>query len=759
MTDATVTTRSGPRNRPSSVPVPHIDRTAESWCRVPRLRGGTLRRERLLRRLAQTADVPLSLIVAPAGYGKTTLLVHWLDRDTRAVAWVSIDESDNEPDRFGTSIALAIEASGVLGRRGRHLRLARADGVPPVVAELATALQQPEQPFVLVLDDVHRLHSPAAADALRRIADAVPQGSQLVVASRQDPALPIGRLRADGRLVDLRQGDLVMSRREAGTMLRLAGLDLAAEDVLVLRERTEGWPAGLYLAALSLRGKHDMRRAVSRFGGDDRLVADYLRDELLGPLEADQRAFLRRTSVLDSLSGPVCDAVLGSWGSGEVLRHMSRSNVLIFPLDSADATYRYHGALARMLQAELGRVEPQYEGELHRRASRWYADAGDLTHAVAHAVQGGDVERAGDLLWRFAAERVLDGHATDVRRWLDCLSTDQIAGRPTLALAAAATHLASGERDQIENWTATAARGAGACDDASVAAGIAMMQAVVERDGVARMARDAARAYEDMRDDSPWRALCCLLQGVGESLGDDMESARTRLEEGARRGAIAGRCVQVLCLAQLALIALDDADWEQGPLLASRARAQTERLDLTEYPTCALVYAVSALVRAYRGRVEDAQADRRRATELLTLLVDFAPWYEVETRIVLARAALRLGDVTGTRTLLGEASRILPRAGDAIVLERWIGELWSLVETFTATALVGPSSLTTAELRVLALMPTHLSFREMGGRLHVSANTVKTHAHAVYRKLDVCSRSEAVIRACETGLLDVDVEA
>jgi LuxR family maltose regulon positive regulatory protein len=159
-------------------------------------------------------------------------------------------------------------------------------------------------------------------------------------------------------------------------------------------------------------------------------------------------------------------------------------------------------------------------------------------------------------------------------------------------------------------------------------------------------------------------------------------------------------------------------------------------------------------VRAHRDRVEDAQADRRRATELLTTLVDYVPWYDIETRVVLARAALRLGDVTGTRTVLAEAARILARSRDAVVLREWIDGLWSQVDAFAVTALVGPSSLTTAELRVLALLPTHLSFREIGRRLHVSANTIKTHAHAVYRKLDVCSRSEAVVRARETGLLD-----
>jgi LuxR family maltose regulon positive regulatory protein len=715
---------------------------------LPAVRGGTLRRERLLRRLAQTTEVPITLLVAPAGYGKTMLLVHWLAGDSRAVAWVSVGDREDDPGRLGSSIARALGTSADAARHSRHLRIA-GDRARDVEG-LAETLRRAEQPFVLVLDDVHRLSSPRAVAALRTIADAVPRGSQLVLASRQEPALPIGRLRAEGRLVDLRAADLVMTRREAAVMLSLAGLELPAEDVLVLLERTEGWPVGLYLAAVSLGGKQDVHRAVSRFGGDDRLMSDYVRDELLDGLDDDQRAFMRRTSVLENLSGSLCDAVLESRGSGEALRHMSRSNVLMVPLDSADGEYRYHAALARMLRAELGRVEPQFEAELHQRASAWYAAAGDVDRAITHAIQGGDVERAGEMLWSSAAEQVLDGRASTVRRRLAELATHEIASHPTLALTAAATHLADGARDQVDHWTSVAA----SADDTRFTAGIALMRAAVARDGIAAMAADAAQAYEGLPDDSPWRSLCCLLQGVGEYLAGDGEPAVARLEEGARRGAIGARSVQILCLAQLALAAVDDGDWEQGRLLASRARAQVERLDVAGSPTYALVYAVSALARAHRDRVDDAQADRRKAIELLTMLVDYIPWYEVQTRIVLARTALRLGDVTGTRTLLGEASRMLARADDAVVLRRWLDELWSQTEAFTVTALVGPSSLTTAELRVLALMPTHLSFREIGRRLHVSANTVKTHAHAVYRKLDVCSRSEAVVRATETGLLD-----
>ena len=433
---------------------------------------------------------------------------------------------------------------------------------------------------------------------------------------------------------------------------------------------------------------------------------------------------------------------------------MSRSNLLVVPLDDADGSYRYHPLLGDMLQAELRRARPQCEAELHRRASDWYARTGDADRAIDHAIDAGDAERAGELLWATAAARVFDGRGAEVRRRLERFTPEEIAAHPTLALTAASQHLAKGERDLVEHWTAAAERRLDGSAPASLYAGVAAMRAAVARDGIDEMVSDAARAYGRSPEDSPWRSFCCLLRGVGEHLRGDAATARTHLEEGARRGAIAAPSIQSLCLAQLALLALEDDDWEQGPLLAARARAQVDRFGIERHPAAALVFAVSALVRAHRERVEDAQADRRRAVEVLTSLVDYVPWYDAEARVVLARAALRLGDVTGTRTLLGEASRALSHEPAAVVLRGWVDELWAQVEAFTLTELVGPSSLTTAELRVLALMPTHLSFREMGGQLHVSGNTVKTHAHAVYRKLDVCSRSEAVVRARSTGLLD-----
>jgi LuxR family maltose regulon positive regulatory protein len=733
---------------------PHLRiANAQPVRRSPRLHSAILPRDRLLRRLAQSAHVPFVLLVAPAGYGKTTLLAQWVQSEHRRTAWISLTDDDDDPHRLLALITRALDEL----QPGRLRSVPDADA-PTSLTSLMAALERLDEAFLMVLDDVHRLRSPAALDALATIAELVPEGSQLALASRAEPALPIGRLRAQGRLVDLRTGDLVMTRREATTMLSLAGLELPPDDVLVLLERTEGWPAGLYLAALSLRERPDRHRAVTGFAGDDRLAADYLRDELLSRLDPEQLDFLCGASVLDTLTGHVCDAVLDRTGSGGDLRRLSRSNALVAVIDTTDGTYRCHPMLTRMLRAELHREDPVREAELHRRASDWFAFRGDADRAIDHAIEAGDIARAGELLWSGAANHVLGGRKDKVRSWLDRFPREQICAHPTLSLTAAAFHLAAGERDLTEHWTATAERATSEASSPAVLAGVAVMRAAVARDGIVAMAADASRAYALAPEDSPWLSLCCLLQGVANHLQGDREAARSALEEGARRGAIAAPGIQVLCLAQLALLALEEGDWEQGPLLASRALAQVERCRLAEYPTCALVYAVSALVRAHRDRIEDAQADRQRAAELLGMLVDHVPWYEIETRVVLARATLRLGDVTGTRRLLAEAGRMPARTRDAMVLREWIDDLWSQLDAFSVTALVGPLSLTTAELRVLALLPTHLSFPEMGRRLHVSANTIKTHAHAVYRKLGVCSRSDAVVRARETGLLDLDTE-
>jgi LuxR family transcriptional regulator, maltose regulon positive regulatory protein len=740
----------GPRTGPSLRHAFPAEPAAVARTRPP-FRPGLVARGRLVERLADARDVPLALVVAPAGYGKTTALLEWAEEDPRPFAWIAVDHDDNDAARLLAAIALALDEIEPVGRAiFAALSACRPEQVDIVARRLGEAVAARRRPFVLVLDDVHVLTAPGAHDVLSVLLDHVPPGSQLALASRTEPALPVGRLRAHRRVVELRARDLVMTRAEAG--LLLTGLGLRSRDIDMLVQRTEGWPAGLYLAALSLQDQPDRDRALAAFAGDDRLVADYLRDELLADLPRDRLSFLTRTSVLDDLSGPLCDAVLARPGSGGTLRELARSNLMLVPLDRADGRYRYHGLFADMLQAELRRIEPEYESKVHRRASSWHAGRGEVERAIHHAIAAGEVEVAGDLLWEVAAGYVTDGRHTMIRRWLDRFTPEQIAGHAPLALAAATSELATGDSDLVEHWCAAADRGA-----EPTAAGepvVTILRALIARDGLGRMHDDAAGASALVSDDPPWLALCALLRGAALHLTGERDRAREHLEDGVRHGAVAAPSVQVLCLAQLGVLASEENDWTTAELCISRARMQVERVGLADYPLAALVYAASALDRAHRGRVDDAQRDMREGARLLAMLADFTPWYEAETRLLLAAAALRLSDVVGARTLLAEASRLAARAPDAVVLKAWLDDLWARADAFSSAAILGPTSLTTAELRVLRLLPTHLSFREIAGRLQVSANTIKTQAHAVYRKLDASSRTEAVSSARLLGLLD-----
>jgi LuxR family maltose regulon positive regulatory protein len=465
-----------------------------------------------------------------------------------------------------------------------------------------------------------------------------------------------------------------------------------------------------------------------------------------------------RTSVLDRLSGPLCDAVLERRDSSRMLAELARSNPLLVALDRRDEWYRYHALLAGTLQGELRRLEPERELELHRRASTWHAEHGDTDQAITHAIAARDPGRVGDLLWRNVARFVLRGRNGSIDGWLGAFTEEEVTDVPALALFAAVAQLARGDGNQLRHWTSAAARGlaqAAPGDGASgLEAGVVVMRAALGAKGMRAMRDEAARAYRLEPEDSTLRSICCLVEGVARQLTDDRERARAVLEEGAQRGAVGAPTIQTLCLAQLALLALDDDDLETAEACAARARTQAERFELAEYPTEASVFAVSALVRATGGRVADATRDLRHSQRLLAMLTDFLPWFEVEVRIALARAALRLSDVRTARALLAEASRFLRRTPGAVVLRHWLDEVRIQADAVSDAAAGEGWALTTAELRVLQFLPSHLSFPDVAERLCVSPNTVKTHARAVYRKLDASSRAEAVAHAREAGLLD-----
>ena len=727
----------------------------------PPVRAGWISRESVLRRLTGNPQVPVALVVAPAGYGKTSVLTEWAERDDRPFAWIAIEEADNDPGRLLGSIAGALHDLEPIGPdvfgalSAPHPRFSSA-----ALARLGQYLSGRVHDFVLVLDDLQLLHDHDSLDVLSAVADHLRPGSQLALGARGDPPLHLGRLRAQGKLLELRARDLAMAEAEGAQLFAEAGVRLDDAEVRTLVHRTEGWPVGLYLASLALRDQADMGRAVANFAGDDRIVTDYVRDELLSQLSPARIRFLMRTSVLDRLSGPLCDALLERTGSSSELRAMSRDNLLLIPLDRTDEWYRYHTLLLDTLRDELHRREPEREAELHRRASAWYAERDDPDRAIEHALAAQDIRRAGDLMWASVPLYNTRGRLATVQRWLGRVPQEEVAAYAPLALTAAFCCLNTGEGGLVSQWTEVAARAIerDGTDDgaASLRSAVAILRAARARDGIARMGEDAARAYQLESDESPWRTLCCFLHGVAQHLAGDRDGARRRLEEGASRAALANvPQMHALCLAQLAVLARDNAGGRDNGPQAVHAKSQVEHSGLSDYPTMALVFAAVADHHAQRGQVDEAASEMSQALGLLAMLGDdYAPWYHVEVRALLARVALRLSDVPTARGQLGEAERYLRLTPDAVVLKELLDEATAQAEAVLKSSIIAPSSLTTAELRVLQLLPTHLSFREIAGELYVSTNTVKTQAHAAYRKLDASSRSEAVERGRLLGLLD-----
>lgn len=722
---------------------------------LPGHRSPLVQRPRLLAKL-QDSSASVVLLKAPSGYGKSVLIEQWAERDPRTFASIILSDQHNDPVMLVASI---VEALDPIEPVPAEVDVALANPDPnmegAVLPRLGKALAERKVPFVLVLEDFERIGSPAAMAAVATIAGQIAAGSQLVLATRTEPALPLGRLRAHRGLAELGREDLVMTTYECEELLAALGLELTAKQREILVARTEGWPAALYLAGLALSEVPDLGRAIARFAGDDRFVVDYIRDEFLDSVSRRQLEFLQRASVLDRLSGGLCDAMLQRSGSAALLRDLSRSNMLLTPLDRRDEWFRFHPLFREMLRAELRRVEPEIEAELNRRASDWWAAEGDWDRAISHAIDGEALDRAGELLWMGIPAYTTRGRNATVIGWLDHLGERAVATDAFLSLTASYAYITQGAGGKTEHWATVAAglieREPPSEKKTVLSASLGLIEAALARDGVEAIAERSALAAEMLPDDSPWMSMCRLIEGVGLHLRGLRAQARERLVDGARRGAVGAPNVQVLCLSQLALLAIEEDDWQLAEMLASQGRAQVDRSGLGDYPVIALALAVSAQVRSRTGRLEEAAADMRHGARLLADLDEFPSWFEAETSIALARTAARLGDPAAARRSLADGARAARRTPGAIVLEEWIGQTGEAIEAVSVSA---ASDLTPAELRVLQFLPTHLSFPQIAGQVFVSPNTVKTQAQGVYRKLGVSSRRAAVERARAAGLLD-----
>jgi LuxR family maltose regulon positive regulatory protein len=426
---------------------------------VPRSRRGLVPRPRLSERLDRGTASKLTLVSAPAGFGKTTLLTEWLaagpaapDRE-RLVAWLSLDRGDNDPVSFWTYVIAALRtvAAGVGERALAFLQAPQPPPIETVLTALLNDLGATASEIVLVLDDYHVVEAGEVQDGMAFLLDHLPPWLHVVIASRADPALPLARWRARGELVETRAAELRFTPDEAAVYLNeTMGLELTAPDVAALEGRTEGWIAALQLAALSMQGRDDAAGFIAGFAGDDRYVVDYLAEEVLQRQPDRVQAFLLQTSILDRLSGPLCDAVTGQGGGRAMLEALDRGNLFLVPLDDRRRWYRYHHLFADVLQARLLDERPGQVPDLHRRASEWFERSGEQSVAIDHALAGGDFGRAADLVERAISVMSQTRQEATVRGWLEMIPEDVIQVRPVLSVGMAWVLLSDGEFEGVE---------------------------------------------------------------------------------------------------------------------------------------------------------------------------------------------------------------------------------------------------------------------------------------------------------------------
>ena len=731
---------------------------------APPIRPGTITKSDVIARLSAAA-VPFATVVAPAGYGKTTLLARWAEADARPFAWVALDGRDDDAVVLLRHIAAAIH---------------RVEPVPPEVLDalsgpggsgwatrvprVGSALAARERPLVLVLDDLHAVANPACLDALAELFRYVPAGSQVAVASREEPALPLARWRTQGQVEEIGVPDLRLNEHEAELLLVAAGVEVDASELSELTERTEGWPAGLYLAALSMQKGGASSAGAEGFNGDDRFVSDYFRFELLSRLPAAEARLLTHTSILDRMSGGLCDAVLQTTGSAQTLETLERTNHFVVPLDRRGEWYRYHHLFGQLLRNELERGEPEAVSVLNARAMAWCIENDLPEEAIAYGLAAGEKEIVAGLIDALSPPLYYDGRLATVEEWLGWFGDDELVHYPALAVYGAWWRALTGRAEEAERWLALAdgavSRIPLSDGSATIEPWVATLRAHMMSDGVEQALADADGALDQLSADSFWVPTALLGRGVAHALLGSTGRAVVDLSATVEAGLATGSVEEVfLAQGQLALLAAKEGAWGEAGRLARAAAARVEESGLSDYSSSAIVHAATARVALHEARPQDVRAALARAHRLRPLLDHGIPWVAVQVGLELTRAHLALAEANAARTILRETERVLELRPNMGFLVEDARELRDHVEATEGPAGAWAMSLTGAELRLLPYLATHLTFPEIATRLFLSRNTIKTEAVSVYRKLGASSRSQAIERAVEVGLLEPSIFA
>ena len=719
-----------------------------------RTRPELLHRHDLVEGLLAHREVPCVVLCAGAGYGKSTLARQWADADPRPAAWVAVDEEDRDPVVLLRKVLGSLHESNPPpdegAARGTTASLDR------MVSGLSAALEGDHEPFLLILDDVHLAAGRQSAGLLERLICLVPVGSQIALCGRSEPPIHLARRILSGDVFHLGQAELAFTDAEARIVVRQTLAQIDDDALRSLVSWAEGWPAGLHLALLALDDGSDAGESVALWKRADRRMTEYFREEVLERMPESVRSFLIRTSILDRLSGPLCDAVLDESGSGPLLEELASSeNLFVVACGSDREWFRCHHMFADLLQAELRRAAPHDEVLLRRRAAGWLQLHGEGNAAFRQSMAAGDLDLAAEVVYQNLFPAIDDGRLATLELWLQEFSPPDIRQRATLALAAGWLALVSGRAGETEHWLEVVEH----YDDgeplpdgtASVTVAWAALAMSTGHGGI-KMARRSARTVREAGPDgSPWWTLSVLIEAVAVYLAGESPDA-VKLFECAEFALRGSGLLHPIALAYLALAHM--ARNESGnQRFAQQAVDEIREGGLEDVGILSVVHCVHALDAANRGASDESLAAAEKASGIMDR-ADPAPRSVILQGLILAEAAHRRGDDQEAATRLARAEALLPAEPDAVVLSDWVDQLAEQISSQEGSQqILSDLGITEAERRVLLQLPTCLSLEDIGHHLFISRNTVKSHVVSIYRKLRVSGRSAAVNRAERLDLL------
>lgn len=649
---------------------------------IPPRRAALTRRDRLVSQLNEGMHCKLALVAAPAGFGKTTLVTTWVAENNTPTAWLSLDSTDADPSRFLTYLVAAVQT--VVPGVGEHaleaLQFSQTLQVEAILTGLINDLDTIDHPIVLVLDDYHLVNISPVNNAVAFLLDHLPPSVHIVITTREDPQLPLPRLRARGEMIDLRAADLRFTTHEAAQFLEhVMDLDISADDVAVLETRTEGWIAGLQLAALSMHGRDDLGGFIQAFAGDDRFIIDYLVEEVLRRQPPDVRRFLLQTSMLQRMSGSLCDAVTARNDSTALLESLERANLFVVSLDNKRQWYRYHQLFAEVLRATARDDGPDALASRHRRASEWFEHHAMPHDAIRHAFAANDSMRAARLI-ELVAVRMLGTSSEEMLwGWLESLPDALVARMPVVAtyygfasFSRAGLDAAESRFRSAEQWLD--ASGDTAAGEMIVANEVAFRSlpgtiavgraysagARADIAGTIRFARQALSMTPE--DDDLWRGAALAVLGIGLWTLGELDTAYQSFDEGKSRLEKAGYMqFQIVSVHILADIRLAQARLREAERIYTRSLALATRNGAALWGTADTLVGLSELCLE-RNNIESALQFLHRSKELgdhAGLLDTRHRWYTAMAGIMQAE-----GDLDGALAMLDEAERLYVRGAD-----------------------------------------------------------------------------------------------